>query len=75
MPLQATYLAWVDSADTGMPVAEFNDRVMKTARIAANVGASFGAGGESFLRFNLATPRVRVVEAVARLKAAFSDLQ
>jgi cysteine-S-conjugate beta-lyase len=75
MPLQATYLAWVDSADTGMPVAEFNDRVMKTARIAANVGASFGVGGESFLRFNLATPRVRVVEAVARLKAAFSDLQ
>ena len=75
MPLQATYLAWVDFTDTGMTQAEFIARVEKGARIAANRGASFGAGGESFLRFNLATQRVRVAEAVARLQEAFADLQ
>lgn len=75
MPLEATYLAWVDFANTGMRPEEFIARVEKTARIAANHGATFGRGGESFLRFNFATPRARVIEAVERLQAAFSDLQ
>ena len=75
MPLEATYLAWVDFAGTGMTRAEFTERVEQGAKIAANHGPSFGLGGESFLRFNLATPRARVEEAVARLQAAFGDLQ
>ncbi|MFZ0097551.1 MAG: aminotransferase, partial [Gemmobacter sp.] len=75
MPLEATYLAWVDFAGTGMTSAEFVERVQKGARIAANHGATFGLGGESFLRFNLATPRARVEQAVERLRLAFGDLQ
>jgi cysteine-S-conjugate beta-lyase len=75
MALEATYLAWVDCTGTGMAAAEFTARVEKDARIAVNHGATFGAGGESFLRFNIATPRARVEEAVVRLKAAFADLQ
>lgn len=75
MDLNATYLAWVDFAGTGMEPAEFTRRVEQTARIAANHGDTFGLGGESFLRFNLATPRARVREAVIRLQEAFSDLQ
>jgi len=54
---------------------EFTARVEKQARIAVNHGTTFGSGGENFLRFNLATPRALVVEAVERLQAAFSDLQ
>ena len=75
MPLQATYLAWVDFAGTGMEATEFTTRVEKGARIAANHGPSFGAGGENYLRFNLATPRATVAEAVTRLQTAFADLQ
>jgi cystathionine beta-lyase len=74
-PLQATYLAWVDFSGTGMAPAEFIERVEKTARIATNHGASFGTGGESYLRFNIACPRAQVVEAVGRLQRAFADLQ
>ena len=75
MPLEATYLAWVDFAGTGMAQAEFIERVQKQAKIASNHGTPFGAGGESFLRFNLATPRAVVAEAVQRLQTAFADLQ
>lgn len=75
MPLEATYLAWVDCSGTGMGQAEFTARVERGAKIAVNHGASFGAGGEDFLRFNIATPRARVVEAVERLQSAFADLQ
>ena len=75
MSLEATYLAWVDFADTGMDMAEFTRRVEQDARIAVNHGPTFGKGGESFLRFNIATPRARVEEAVERVAKAFSDLQ
>lgn len=75
MNLEATYLAWVDFSGTGMAPAEFIDRVEKGAKIAANHGASFGLGGDNFLRFNLAAPRAQVTEAVARLQSAFADLQ
>lgn len=75
MPLEATYLAWVDFANTGMSAQEIRTRIEKRAKIASNYGETFGAGGDTFMRFNLATPRARVVEAVARLQAAFSDLQ
>lgn len=75
MPLEATYLAWVDFSGTGMAPAEFTARVEKGARIAANHGDSFGKGGDSFLRFNLAAPRSQVAEAVARLQDSFADLQ
>lgn len=73
--LEATYLAWVDFSGTGMAPQEFIDRVQKTAKIATNYGASFGTGGETYLRFNLGCPRAHVVEAVARLERAFADLQ
>jgi cystathionine beta-lyase len=75
MDMQSTYLAWVDFAGTGMDRAEFTRRVEQDAKIAANHGTTFGKGGESFLRFNFATPRARIVEAVERMQAAFSDLQ
>ncbi len=75
MEMQATYLAWVDFAGTGMAAEEYRDRVQQQAKIAVNHGPTFGTGGESFLRFNFATPRARVVEAVRRMQEAFSDLQ
>ena len=75
MPLEATYLAWVDFSGTGMTPAEFTARIETQARIAANHGPSFGLGGDSFLRFNLATQRYIVAEAAARLRQAFADLQ
>lgn len=75
MPLEATYLAWLDFSGTGMAAAEFTARVEKEARIATNHGDAFGTGGENFLRFNIAAPRAMVVEAVERMQAAFRDLQ
>ena len=75
MPLEATYLAWLDFSGTGMTPAEFIGRVEKEARIATNHGDAFGSGGENFLRFNIAAPRAMVVEAVERMQAAFRDLQ
>jgi len=75
MPLESTYLAWVDFSGTGMSREEFTARVEKTAKIAASHGDTFGKGGENFLRFNLGTQRSVIEDAVKRLQAAFADLQ
>ena len=75
MNMQGTYLAWVDFSGTGMSRDEFSDRVFKTAKIAVTPGHTLGTGGETFLRFNVATRRSLVLEAIDRLNLAFRDLQ
>ncbi len=75
MNMEATYLAWVDFSGTGMTREEFTQRVQQDAKIAVNHGPTFGTGGENFLRFNFATPRAVVKEAVERMQNAFADLQ
>ncbi len=72
MPLEATYLAWVDFRETGLTDSEVLMRIEQHAEIAVNRGATFGSGGEGFARFNLATPRSRIEQAVTRLEEAFN---
>ena len=75
VPLQATYLSWVDFTATGMDMKEITRRIQKDARIAASHGPQFGLGGEGRMRFNLGTQRANIIEALSRLHDAFGDLQ
>ena len=75
MRLDATYLGWVDFSGTGLAAAEIAARVKDRARIFASPGEQFGPGGESWLRFNFATPRPTLLEALDRLDDAFRDLR
>lgn len=75
LPLQATYLAWVDFSGTGMSHDEVIARIRDHAKIAVSPGPSFGTGGDGFQRVNLATQGARVEDAVERLQRAFADLQ
>ncbi len=75
MRLAATYLGWVDFSGTGLAADEVARRVKDRARIFASPGAQFGPGGESWLRFNFATPRPILEQALGRLEDAFSDLR
>jgi cystathionine beta-lyase len=75
MRLAATYLAWVDFSGSGVPSEEVDARVKGRARIFASPGPQFGPGGESWLRFNFATPRPILEEALCRLEDAFRDIR
>ena len=75
MRLEATYLAWVDFAATGLAPEDVAARVKRRARIFASPGSQFGPGGETWLRFNFATPRSVLEEALGRLHEAFADLR
>jgi cystathionine beta-lyase len=75
MRLEATYLAWVDFSRTALASEEVATRVKQRARIFASPGTQFGPGGEAWLRFNFATPRPILEEALVRLEEAFQDLR
>jgi cystathionine beta-lyase len=67
-PPEATYLAWLDCRGTGLsqPCQCFLD----LARVACNDGASFGPGGEGFVRLNFGCPRSMLAEALERMSEA-----
>jgi cystathionine beta-lyase len=75
MRLDSTYLAWVDFSRTGLPPDEIAARVKARARIFASPGQQFGPGGETWLRFNFATPRPILAQALDRLDDVFADLR
>ena len=75
MRLYGTYLAWVDFSGTGLAPEDVAARVTKRARIFASPGKQFGPGGKTWLRFNFATPRPILEDALGRLDDAFEDLR
>jgi cysteine-S-conjugate beta-lyase len=75
MRLDGTYLAWVDFSATGLTPEDVAARVAKRARIFASPGEQFGPGGKTWLRFNFATPRSILEDALGRLDDAFADLR
>jgi cysteine-S-conjugate beta-lyase len=75
MPLDSTYLAWVDFSKTSLTPEDVAGRMAKRARLFANAGSTFGPGGSTFLRFNFATPRPILVEALKRIETAFADVR
>ncbi len=74
MPMQATYLSWVDFSDLGMGDDELLKRLLD-AKVAPSPGTQFRKGGSGHMRFNVALPRPTLLEAISRIEGAFSDLQ
>lgn len=70
MKLEATYLAWVDFSEITRAPDEIAKIICGDAKIAANKGPTFGLGGETYMRFNVATTRSLVGEAVERIRGA-----
>jgi cysteine-S-conjugate beta-lyase len=70
---EGTYLAWLDFRDTGMNTKEINSFVLEKAKITVDPGEWFGAGGEGFVRMNLACPKSIVTEAMERLRKFFNS--
>ena len=73
--MQATYLSWVDFTGTGMTDEDLMERLLGEAKVVPSPGPQFGTGGSGHMRFNLALPRPTLERAIARIEAAFSDLQ
>ena len=71
----ATYLMWFDCSElveSGGITGNLHEYFLKEAKVALNNGADFGPGGENFVRFNLASPRSVLEDALNRMRRALS---
>ncbi|NJN47984.1 MAG: putative C-S lyase [Candidatus Competibacteraceae bacterium] len=71
-PPEATYLAWLDCRQAGIE-GDPHRFFIKQAKVAFNDGATFGLGGEGFVRLNFGCPRSVLAQALERMHAAFSE--
>lgn len=70
MPLEGTYLSWLDMRDflTRKAISSdvFTHRLEQEGRVKLSSGTLYGPAGEGFVRINLATQRSRLVESLRR---------
>lgn len=71
---EATYILFLDVGALGMTPDELKDFFVNKVGAALNVGATFGPGGESFMRINIATQRENIRQFAERLCAAIAAL-
>jgi cystathionine beta-lyase len=74
LPLEATYLAWIDLRRLGLSDDEVRTRLLDGG-IWLDEGRKFGRGGEGFQRLNLACPRQvlsRAIDGMVRALAGGS---
>jgi cystathionine beta-lyase len=71
MPLEATFLLWLDCRELGFSDEELKEFFVKEVKLGLNTGVSFGKGGAGFMRLNFAVSRSVLEEALDRLKRVY----
>jgi len=72
MPLEGTYLAWIDFRGLGLTDRQLKERLLQKAGVWLDEGPMFGAGGSGFQRLNLACPRSTLRKALERIAGALN---
>ena len=68
MPLEGTYLAWVDVSACCDSVETYCEQLKEQAKVWVNPGTMYGAeSGKGYIRINLACPRALLMEALNRI--------
>ncbi|NIZ19954.1 MalY/PatB family protein [Entomospira culicis] len=71
MSIEATYLLWVDCRGLNLDQEALKEFFYQEAKVIVNMGYTFGTGGEGFVRFNIATQRVNIQQALDQLVIAY----
>lgn len=74
MPMQATYLAWIDCSGSGMAGDEVARRLLDESGLMVSAGMTYGEAGKNFVRLNFACPRTVLADALERFKIAFKTI-
>ncbi len=72
-PSEGTFLAWLDCRSAGIsdnPYRFFREN----GKVMLNDGATFGPGGEGFVRLNFGCPRSLLAEGLERMREALASL-
>ncbi len=73
IPLEATYLVWLDCRAFGITSDELSKILLMKGKVWLNSGTMYGKSGEGFLRINIGCPRAVLKEGLERLKKALKE--
>jgi len=73
LPLEGTFLAWIDLHGSGLNHMQLSHIICSRAKLMLFEGHTFGDAGRGFMRLNLACPRKTLQEAVKRLVNALKQ--
>ncbi len=68
LPLEATYLVWIDCTALQQSSKEIADALLKKEKLWINEGTMYGETGEGFIRINLATQRENLVRGLKKIR-------
>ena len=68
---EASFLVWLDCRGLGLPQEELMSMFRDKAGVFLSNGATYGTGGEGFVRLNIGCPRSVLKDALEHIKAAF----
>ena len=74
LPIEGTYLVWLDCSALGMTADEREQWLWHEAKLWLDGGGIFGKEGEAFERINVACPRATLLQGLEQLKAAVAKL-
>jgi len=75
VPLEGTYLVWLDCRRLGFGKLELEQVMFKEAKVYLDEGYIFGIEGEGFERINIACPRSVLVEALERIRKVIERMK
>jgi cystathionine beta-lyase len=70
IPIEATYLAWLDCRAMKFSDKKLREFFIKEAKLGLNAGLSFGREGSGFMRLNFAISSAKMSQVVKQLEAA-----
>ena len=73
VPIEATYLAWLDCRGMKLRDKALREFFVSEARLGLNAGISFSKEGSGFMRLNFAVSSVKMSEILERLEKALRN--
>jgi cystathionine beta-lyase len=70
---EGTFLLWIDCKKMKLTQPDLIRFFLEKAHVALNSGSSFGKGGESFMRLNVACPRATLQDGLRRIAKALAE--
>lgn len=67
LPLEATYLVWIDCTAFGVPTSELVAKLLQKQKLWLNDSAMYGDKEEKFIRINIACQRQLLNEGLSRI--------
>jgi len=71
---EATYLIWLDCKELGLKAEMLRQLFVDEAKVYAEIGNTYGAAGEGFVRLNIGCSRQLLTIALERIKVAVERL-